>query len=262
MRRKRYKLTIEYDGTRYCGWQIQPNARTVQGELIAAIQQATGNHAISCIGAGRTDAGVHALGQVAHTDVVTRLSPLAHRDAINDHLPSDIHVLRVEPISHTFDARRSAVARSYLYQIALRRGTFIKNYAWWVRQSLDLGHMQRAAALLEGIHDFRSFAKPDPSTRSYRVMVEEVRVVQHEALVLVRITASHLSWHMARTIVGTLVRIGTGDITEDELMSYLRTPSHKPLDYMAPAAGLYLERVYYKGEPREGKCLPILNFSF
>lgn len=261
MRRKRYKLTIEYDGTRYRGWQVQPQARTVQGELLAALRHVTGNDEVTCIGAGRTDAGVHALGQVAHTDVVTQLSPLELCKAINDHLPADIHVLRIEPISHTFDARRSAVARSYLYQIALRRGAFIKNYAWWVQQPLNLEHMQRAAELLEGVHDFWSFAKSDPSTRSYRVLVEEVRIVPYEALILVRITASHFLWHMARTIVGTLVRIGTGELSEEDLLTYLRTHTKRPLEFMAPAAGLFLERVYYKGEKRQGDISPVLRLS-
>ncbi len=259
MRRKRYKLTIEYDGSRYRGWQLQPNARTIQGELIAALRSATGDPSATCTGAGRTDAGVHALGQVAHTDLLTTLEPHALCATINEHLPADIHVLEVSPVSHTFHARRSAVARSYLYQIALRRGAFIKNYAWWVAHPLDQERMQSAAELLEGSHDFRSFAKPNPAMRSTRVLVEEIRIARFEELLLVRITASHFLWHMARIIVGVLAHIGQGDLPEEKLIEYLRSASREPLAMAAPAAGLYLERVYYSGQPRVGELLPTLN---
>ncbi len=258
MRQKRYKLTIEYDGTRYRGWQIQPNGRTIQGELIAALEAATGNAKATCTGAGRTDAGVHAIGQVAHTDLTTMLSPAELCAAINEQLPPDIHVRRVEPVPHTFDARRSAVARSYLYQIALRRSAFIKNYAWWVQAPLDIARMQRAAELLEGMHNFRSFAKPDPAIRSYRVMLEEIRIEQHEQLVLIRITASHFLWHMARAIVGTLVGVGCGDCSEEIVLGYLQHPSQDPLKRLAPAAGLFLERVYYPNDRRGGALRPLL----
>ncbi|GIV50026.1 MAG: tRNA pseudouridine synthase A [Candidatus Kapaibacterium sp.] len=256
MRRKRYKLTIEYDGSRYRGWQLQPNARTIQGELIAALRSVTGDPTATCMGAGRTDAGVHALGQVAHADLFTDLEPPVLCAAINEHLPSDIHVLKVSPVSHTFHARRSAVARSYLYQIALRRGAFIKDYAWWVGQPLDHERMQSAAELLEGMHDFRSFAKPNPAVRSTRVFVEEIRLARFEQLLLVRITASHFLWHMARVIVGLLVHIGQGTLREETLTAYLHSDSREPLALAAPAAGLYLERIYYAGQPRVGELLP------
>jgi tRNA pseudouridine38-40 synthase len=256
VRQRRFKLTIEYDGTRYRGWQVQPSARTVQGELIAALEAATGTIAPRCVGAGRTDAGVHALGQVAHTDLITALSPSELCAAINEHLTHDIHVLSVEPVAHTFDARSSAVARSYLYQIALRRGAFIKDYAWWVRTQLDIPRMQKAGELLEGMHDFRSFARRDAATKSYRVLLEEVRIEQHEQLVLVRLTASHFLWHMVRAIVGVLVRVGSGQIGEQDVLRYLREDSPEPLAHAAPAAGLFLERVYYRGDRRGGELRP------
>lgn len=259
MRRKRYKLRIEYDGSRYRGWQVQPNARTIQGELIEALRSATGDVGATCTGAGRTDAGVHALGQVAHADLLTNLEAPSLCDAINEHLPADIHVLDVTPVSHTFHARRSAVARSYLYQIALRRGAFIKNYAWWVAQRLDQERMQSAAELLEGMHDFRSFAKPNPTVRSTTVLVEEIRLFRIEQLLLVRITASHFLWHMARVIVGVLVHIGRGNLPEEKLREYLRSVSREPYTLAAPAAGLYLERVYFSGEPRVGELLPTVH---
>jgi tRNA pseudouridine38-40 synthase len=130
--RMRLKLTIEYAGTRYSGWQIQTNARTVQGELERAVRSATGGSDFELYGSGRTDAGVHALAQVAHLDVPSNLPPDTLRRRINDALPADIVVLRVERVRHRFHARHDAVARSYLYQVARRRTAFAKPCVWWV----------------------------------------------------------------------------------------------------------------------------------
>src|SRR5262245_47676086 len=126
----RFKLCLEYAGTRYSGWQIQRNARTVQGELQRAIREATGRDPFELYGSGRTDAGVHALRQVAHADLETRSAPEALRIAINDQLPSDVNVLSVERVSRRFHARHAAVARSYLYQISRRRTAFAKPFVW------------------------------------------------------------------------------------------------------------------------------------
>jgi len=257
--RKRYKLTLEYHGSRYRGWQQQPNARTIQGVLITALRTATGDQTATCVGAGRTDAGVHALGQVAHTDLVTEVDPPSLCAAVNDHLPSDIHELEVLPVSHTFHARHSAVARSYLYQIALRRGAFIKDYAWWVSEPLNVERMRSAGELPEGSHDFQSFAKPAPEIRSTRVLFEEIRFERIEQLLLVRLTASHFLWHMARIIIGVLVQIGMGRLDEQTLVEYLEQFSPKPLSFIAPASGLYLERVYYRGESRGGELVPTIH---
>src|SRR5690349_22154976 len=129
----RFKLTIEYAGTRYSGWQIQKNARTVQGELARAIADVAETADFELYGSGRTDAGVHALAQVAHLDVHTTLPPATLRRRINDELPSDINVLDVTPVRHRFHARHDAVARSYVYQLSRRRTAFAKPFVWWVR---------------------------------------------------------------------------------------------------------------------------------
>src|SRR5215468_11188968 len=142
----RFKLTLEYVGTRYRGWQVQKNARTVQGELHAAVAKVSGRRDFESYGAGRTDAGVHALGQVAHLDLETRQPPEPLRFALNDELPPDIGVVRVEKTTRQFHARHSAVARSYLYQLSRRRTAFGKPFVWWIRDALDLGRLREAAA--------------------------------------------------------------------------------------------------------------------
>ena len=129
----RFKLLIEYAGTRYSGWQIQANARTVQGEIDRAVQDATGRRDFELYGSGRTDAGVHAIAQVAHLDVYTSLTPELLRRKINDGLPADIHVREVANAPHRFHARHAARSRSYLYQISRRRTAFGKPYVWWIR---------------------------------------------------------------------------------------------------------------------------------
>src|SRR6184192_1419052 len=147
----RFKLTIEYAGTRYSGWQIQKNARTVQGEIDAAVRTITGRKDFELYGSGRTDAGVHARGQVAHLDVSTTLAPEALRRRINDELPADINILAAEIVSHRFHARHDAVARRYLYQIARRRTAFAKAFVWWARDPIDVARMRDAAVSFVGM---------------------------------------------------------------------------------------------------------------
>src|SRR5215831_16403990 len=154
----RFKLTIEYAGTRYSGWQIQKNARTVAGEIDRAVRTITGRKDFELYGSGRTDAGVHALGQVAHLDVSTNLPPESLIRRLNDELPPDINILAAAQVPHRFHARHHAVARRYLYQIAQRRTAFAKAYVWWVKEPLDVGRMREGARAFVGIRDFRSFA--------------------------------------------------------------------------------------------------------
>ena len=185
----RFKLTIEYAGTRYSGWQIQKNARTVQGEIDKAVRTVTGRKDFELYGSGRTDAGVHALGQVAHLDVSTSLPPETLRQRINDELPADINILEARIVPHRFHARHDAVARAYLYQIARRRTAFAKPYVWWVREPLDAGLMRNAARAFVGMRDFKSFAQQDDDPaddgrRSTLVLVERLEMAEDGELVL------------------------------------------------------------------------------
>ena len=247
----RFKLCLEYAGTRYSGWQIQKNARTVQGELQRALREATGHDPFDLYGSGRTDAGVHALCQVAHADLETASSPEALRFALNDQLPTDINVLSVERVSRKFHARHGAVARSYLYQISRRRTAFAKPFVWWVKDPLDVARMGEAAAPFVGMKDFRSFAAADPEEGSTRVLVEKLEIGEDGDLILLRIQGSHFLWKMVRRVVGVLAEVGRGALTPRAAASFLEDRSEAPARLTAPPSGLFLERVFYEGDERE-----------
>jgi tRNA pseudouridine38-40 synthase len=244
----RFKLTIEYAGTRYSGWQIQKNARTVQGEIERAIHEATGLTEFELYGSGRTDGGVHALAQVAHLQIDTRLEPQTLVWRINDGLPADINVLAIEKVPHAFHARHDAVARRYLYQISRRRTAFAKPFVWWVREDLKLPVMQDAAALFVGMKDFRSFTADDPDETSTRVQIDRVEIEAREPLLLVRVQGSHFLWRMVRRLVGVLVAVGRRELRLADVEPMLTAASEIPAALTAPASGLFLERVFYPGD--------------
>jgi len=246
----RYKLTIEYAGTKYSGWQKQKNARTVQGEIERAIGVVTRDKTFEFMGSGRTDAGVHALRQVAHLDVRKALPAETLRRGVNDELPADIHVLAVDSVPHRFHARHSAIARSYLYQISRRRSAFSKPFVWWVKEPLDLDRMKDAAARFSGMHDFQAFSDDDPEEKSTDVLVEDVTIGEDGDLILVRVGGSHFIWKMVRRMVGVLVEIGKGAADPDAVWSL------DAARLTAPASGLFLERVYYDGDPRRHTLQP------
>jgi tRNA pseudouridine38-40 synthase len=274
----RYKLTIEYAGTRYSGWQKQKNARTVQGEIERAIGAATREKTFEFMGSGRTDAGVHALRQVAHLDVRKPLPAESLRRGINDELPADIHVLAVDGVPHRFHARHAAEARSYLYQISRRRSAFAKPFVWWVKEPLDLARMQAAALRFTGMHDFQAFSDDDPDEKSTAVLVDEVTLEEAGDLVLVRVGGSHFIWKMVRRMVGVLVAVGKGELEPEAVDALLRgNPSASelratadkkglpppglppPATLTAPASGLFLERVFYPGDRRDWPLQPAVS---
>jgi tRNA pseudouridine38-40 synthase len=247
----RFKLTIEYAGTRYSGWQIQANAKTVQGELNRAVSTVTGEHDFELYGSGRTDAGVHALAQVAHLDVHSTVPPETLRRRLNEELPADICVLRVEHARHRFHARHDAVARSYIYQLSRRRTAFAKPFVWWVKDDLDVERVRAAALRFVGQHDFRSFSDDDPEATSTEVRVEGLEIHEDGDLILVHIEGSHFIWKMVRRIVGVLVEVGRGGLSVEDAAALLTERSGLPARLTAPASGLFLERVYYHGDPRD-----------
>jgi tRNA pseudouridine38-40 synthase len=249
----RFKLTIEYAGTRYSGWQIQKNARTVQGEIDRAVKTVTGRKDFELYGSGRTDAGVHASGQVAHLDVSTTVPPDTLRARINDELPHDINILDAVVVSHRFHARHDAVSRRYVYQIALRRTAFHKAYVWWVKERLDIRQMHSAAAVFIGMRDFASFADSDATTaaKSTRVLVERLEIVEDGDLLLVVVEGSHFLWKMVRRVVGVLVEVGRGGIAADTVARYLAEESNAPARLTAPPSGLFLARVRYAEDAQD-----------
>ena len=260
---KTWKVTLEYDGTKYHGWQEQVNARTVQGELRKAVELAFGCK-VDIQGSGRTDSGVHALSQVAHIKVLK--SPPGIGDLrfiqrrINDQLPTDICVLGLADAAAGFHARHDAVSRTYLYQISTRRTAFAKRFVWWIKEELDVKAMARAASLLPGRHDFKAFAAEDPSKpgESTIVVVNEAEVGLEDNLILFRIEASHYLWRMVRRIVGVLVKVGLGQVTEEQVHELLQGKPVTGLEvaaWTAPASGLFLEKVEYgaKGSEAGGR---------
>jgi tRNA pseudouridine38-40 synthase len=259
----RFKLLIEYAGTRYSGWQIQKNARTVQGEIDRAVREFARRTDFELYGSGRTDAGVHALAQVAHLELYTTLAPEILRRRINDELPADIHVRAVERAPHRFHARHDAIARVYLYQISRRRTAFGKPYVWWVREPLDLAAMREAAGVFVGMKDFAAFTDDDPAEKSTRVLVERLELAEAGALILIRVQGSHFLWKMVRRLVGVLAAVGRGEL-EPRAAAQLLTDEPEatgriaPAALTAPAAGLFLEGVYYEGDAGPGPIRPVL----
>ena len=223
----------------------------MQGELNRALIHAAGSDRVETYGAGRTDAGVHALGQVAHVDTAVTLPPATLLTRVNDALPADINVLSAERVAARFHARHSAVARSYIYQIALRRTAFAKPFVWWIREDLDLDAMREGAGALVGFSDFRSFTDDDPEEKSTRVLIDHLAILRHDALVLVRVVGSHFLWKMVRRLVGVLADVGRGRLSPPDVRSLLGASSDLPARLTAPASGLFLERVFYENPPRD-----------
>lgn len=249
---KTWKLTLEYDGSKYSGWQEQKNAVTVAGQLRKAAEDFLGAE-VELHGAGRTDAGVHARAQVAHLRVrsARRFPPPDEiLRGINERLPTAVCLIDVAEAENSFHARNDATARTYVYQISKRRTAFFKKYVWWVREPLDVEAMSSAAQMLIGRHDFLCFRAPDPSRpdESTVVVVDDAGVDVEGDLILFHVTASHFLWRMVRRLVGVLVRVGTGEITANEFAKLLDGTADPKLDvaaWTAPASGLFLERVEY-----------------
>ena len=241
----RYKLTIEYEGTRYKGWQKQKNAQTLQGELERAIRRGLDLDTFEFHGAGRTDGGVHATGQVAHLEAATDLLPDSMRLRINDNLPTDINILDVAKADPRFHARHHAIARTYLYQISRRRTALAKRFVWWTKDHLDVDVMRNAAGDFIGLKDFRSFTKDDPDEKSTKVFLSDFVVKEAGDLILVRVTGSHFLWKSVRRMVGSLVEVGRGALPPEALKRLLHSDSQELSHFTAPASGLFLEHVQY-----------------
>ena len=251
-------MDVEYDGTGFRGWQIQQNARSVAGELSRAIRDAGGRLG-ELGGSGRTDAGVHALRQVAHLRLAAAIDPERLRREVNDSLPAGIHVTGLVRAADNFHARHDAVRRNYLYQIARRRSAFSKRFVWWIRDPLDAGAMAAAAQAFVGRHDFSRFCEQPEAQPSTIVVVDAVRVVECGELLLVRLSASHFLWKLVRRIVGSLVQVGSGRMKPAALARMLAEPGApgvSPAESTAPPSGLFLECVEYPGEPSLGEPAP------
>ncbi len=245
-----YRLTIEYDGSKFCGWQTQVRQRTVQGVLVDVLRGLLGDSRLTLQGAGRTDAGVHALAQVASLRCARSFAIGRVMEDLARALPSDLAVLDIRPAAESFHARHDAVARCYLYQVIRRRSAFGKRSTWWLGGDLDVKGMRSAAAHFAGRHDFAAFARSGHTAPSTIVVVEDCRLWEVGELVLIRILASHFLWGQVRRMVGALVAVGRGAAEPEDAPGWL-TGSVPPPEPAAPSSGLFLEAVFYPGEPRE-----------
>ena len=248
--RRRYRLTLEYNGTGFSGWQKQGDARTLQGTLLAAAAEIFADKQIDIQGHGRTDAGVHALAYTAHLDTSGAEMPLNTLvQRFNELLPSSIVVLEIVPCDPRFHARHSCVGRSYLYQIARRKTAFHKKYVWWVREELDIAAMAEVARLFVGMHDFASFAEKPELKKSTKVHLNGLYLYEEEEILRLRVVGSHFLWHMVRRLAGVLVDVGRGKLAREDVTACLAGPSDIPSHLTAPASGLFFEQAFYdKGE--------------
>ncbi len=243
----RYKLTIEYDGTTFVGWQQQDNGVSVQGVLTDAIAAFAGER-VMVSGAGRTDTGVHALGQVAHIDLAKVWDVDRVRDAINFHLrPQPVAVLKAEQVAADFDARFSAIKRHYLYRIVNRRAdlTLDQNLAWRVPRPLDCAVMHAAAQKLIGKHDFTTFRSTECQAKSPEKTLDRLDVVRDGDEVRVTAAARSFLQHQVRSMVGSLVHVGEGKWSVGDLAEALAARDRTRCGQVAPPHGLYLVRVDY-----------------
>lgn len=245
----RYKLTIEYDGTRLAGWQKQPDRPSIQGCLEAAAEQINGT-TTEVFGAGRTDAGVHALAQVAHVDLAKAIKPYSVMQAFNYHLlplTQQIVVIAAEEVPDTFQARFSATGRSYWYRIINRRArlAIAQHRAWHIPEALDATAMHKAAQLLLGHHDFTTFRSTECQAASPLKTLDKLDVIQQGDEIHVLASARSFLHHQVRNMVGTLRLIGNGKWSGDDLVGALQAKNRTAGGETAPAEGLYLTEVRY-----------------
>ena len=244
---RHFKSTVTYDGTNYAGWQLQPNGKTVQEVLEGALAKIAGR-AVRVHGSGRTDAGVHAKGQVANCSFDTQLSSATLLRALNANLPEDVRVLRVQEVGPKFHARFSAKGKEYRYQIDC--GTvadpFLRPYAWHHPRPLNIAAMRKAARLLKGRHDFSALsANPMRPVESPVRTISKLTLTKPDNLLTISVRANGFLYKMVRSIVGALVKVGEGRLTAAQLRQLVNAKKRTALVETAPAHGLFLWRVWY-----------------
>ncbi|MGO9982838.1 MAG: tRNA pseudouridine(38-40) synthase TruA [Rhodomicrobium sp.] len=243
----RYKITIEYDGTPFVGWQIQANGTSIQGELARAIEALSGTRVVPR-GAGRTDAGVHARGQVAHFDLEREYPPETVRNAVNFHLrPAPIAIIACEIVTEAFDARFSAKARHYLYRIVNRRARLALDCdrAWLVSVPLDAAAMHEAAQHLIGRHDFTTFRSAQCQGKSPLRTLDKLEVARDGEDIFIAASARSFLHHQVRSMAGSLKLVGEGKWQPDDLRRALEACDRAACGPVAPACGLYFMQVDY-----------------
>lgn len=238
------KLTIEYDGTRFSGWQWQPNVRTVQGELQRSLKKVLQKD-IKLIGSGRTDVGVHALGQVANFHTSTKLTTENILKGANSNSERDVRILKAEEVEPSFHARYDAKRRMYRYVISKRQRAVGRQYAWVFEEKLDVEAMRNGSAYLLGKHDFSSFCQTGADVTHYISCVDDIEWRETDEEIIMEIVANRFLHNMVRIIVGSMVEVGRCKIVPDEVKNILNACDRKAAGITVPAQGLFLVRVEY-----------------
>ena len=238
------KLTLEYDGTDFCGWQWQPNVRTVQETLQNALSGLLEETPKLCA-AGRTDAGVHAVGQVSNFKNSTKLDVNSIRLGLNRLLPDDVVVVDAQDVSENFHARHDAIKREYRYVISKRRRALGREFSWYCPYDLNVGQIQKATKVLIGRHVFKAFSRQVANEEHYLSNVESLVWQDNPDEMILRICANRFLHNMIRIIVGTLIDVGRGKMTLEQLAEVLESQDRDNAGATAPAKGLTLETVYY-----------------
>ena len=257
----RYRLTLEYDGEHFSGWQVQPERRTLQRALekaAAAIFQRD----IRVFAAGRTDAGVHALGQVACLDIDKDMPPEKLLLALNAHTPEDLSVVHVDRVPETFDPRRHSAGKLYTYTILNRpaKPTLDLGRVWHVPKHLDVETMRRAAGHLVGEHDFSSFRASDCQAAHPVRYLYSLKVQRDGERIAIRVFATAFLKHMVRNLVGVLVDVGRGRLAPEDVPAILQARDRSKASQTAPASGLCLESVFFDDRPPPedlARCVPV-----
>lgn len=239
------KLTIQYDGTKYCGWQKQPNSSGIQGTIEYAIYEIT-KEKVNIIGSGRTDAGVHALGQVANFKTNSNIPAARIPDALNAKLPKDISIIDCQEVSDDFHSRYSATGKIYRYLIYNKpyRSPLYKGISYHVRYDLDIEKMRVEAQSLLGTHEFKGFMSSGSSVKDTVRTIHNISIEESGDLIVLEVEGNGFLYNMVRIIVGTLVDIGRGRI-DKSLEEIIASQDRGEAGHTAPAHGLFLKKVHY-----------------
>ncbi|MBC8174768.1 MAG: tRNA pseudouridine(38-40) synthase TruA [Candidatus Marinimicrobia bacterium] len=240
-----YKIVIEYDGTNFFGWQYQLNQRTAQSEIEYALKKLNNGEPIRIHGAGRTDTGVHARGQVANFSIEKTWVCEKYRRAINGNIGEDIRIKSCEMVSDDFHARYSALRRRYHYYCRTDQSIIDRNYVWQVPENLDLEKMQTCANLIKGENDFTSFCKYSPDLENRRCTFYQSEWIKRKDFLIYRVEANRFLHHLIRYLVGTMVEVGRGKIEVNGFEKILNSKDFRSKVFKAPSSGLFLEEVIY-----------------
>ena len=248
MTTKNFKLTIQYDGTDYCGWQIQKNAITVQATIKKALEEIVKTNNVNVIGSGRTDSGVHSVGQVCSVKLKTNMTNIQLLKALNSKLPNNIRVSLSEIVDDNFNARFSAVDREYIYKIKKECSPFDYKYYWNYPYDYDINILNNCAKIVIEQNNFYNFCKPSPDIKNYNCTINYSQWEIENDILIYQINANRFLHHMVRMLVGTMLEVSRGKILEVDFLNLFNQNLNKNMILTAPSKGLYLFRVKYENE--------------